>query len=323
MVQDRTMTSQKIESYFDTAENNKEETENCTKQQKRIRSEGSSEGGDSPAFKKGIFDEDASLLLPEDAPFWVPTLFKCIDKLNATIHVMSVKFDTFKTDVERKLIDIKVTTEEKIKSLNVSLDNTVVEQKKEIQELTESVKFISSAYDEQKATNDDLLARMQTLEQHHDQIKNKCHAYEDEFIEQSSKIDALEQYGRRNCVLLHGIPETKDEITDSIFVDTIKTHLDITVKSRELDRTHRLGEKKEGKIRPIIGKFARYNKRKEVFQNKKKFKGSTVMLTESLTRRMVIMLNAAKDKFGKDNVWTIDGEIFTKKDGKIVNVRYL
>ena len=318
------MTSQEIEAYFESAANN-EETDQSTQQQKRIRSEGGSDGGDSPSHKKVAVDaEDASLMLPEDAPFWVPTLFKAIDKLNAHIHVMTIKFDTFKTDVEKKMIGIKESTNEKIKCLDVSLNKTIVDQNTQIQELTESVKFISSAYDEQKATNDDLLARMGVLEQHHEQIKQKCHAYEDELIEQSSQIDALEQYGRRNCLLIHGIPETKDEDTDSIFTDTIKTHLDVSVKQRDLDRTHRLGERKEGKVRPIIGKFARYNKRKEVFQNKKKFKGSNIMLTESLTRKRVLMLNAAKVRFGKDNVWTIDGEIFTKKDGKnIVNVRSL
>ena len=60
-----------------------------------------------------------------------------------------------------------------------------------------------------------------------------------------------------------------------------------------------------------------------MFKNKKLFKGTNVMMTESLTRKRVVMLNAAKDRFGKDNVWTMDGEVFTKVGNKITNVKTL
>ena len=47
------------------------------------------------------------------------------------------------------------------------------------------------------------------------------------------------------------------------------------------------------------------------------------MLTESLTKRRVSLLNEARDRFGKQNVWSSDGEILTSKDGKTYNVRDL
>ena len=65
-------------------------------------------------------------------------------------------------------------------------------------------------------------------------------------MEQSKLIDSLKQYGRQNCALIHGMPETKDEVTDDVFINTIQEHLGVTLKSCDLARTHRLGERKQG-----------------------------------------------------------------------------
>ena len=39
--------------------------------------------------------------------------------------------------------------------------------------------------------------------------------------ELQSKIDRQEQYSRENCVLIHGIAENKEEITDQQAIDFI------------------------------------------------------------------------------------------------------
>ena len=119
------------------------------------------------------------------------------------------------------------------------------------------------------------------------------------------------------------MPESANEDTDTVFRNTITEHLGIEVKGRDLDRSHRIGAKRsDGTGRPIIAKFARYNVRASVYREKRKFKGTRIVLTESLTKKRVGQLNAARDKFGKNNVWTSDGEILTlTKDKKTVNVR--
>ena len=279
---------------------------------KRGRSEGSS-GEDTPFLKKIIRDpSDVTLELPNDAPFWVPTLFRKIDELVDYVHDMTEKQEVFKAAVEQK-----------IAQTNDKFETICNESRKEIAELKHSVEFISTSYDEQKKINDVLLERIENMEKHQNIIKKKCHEYEEELVTNANLIDSLEQYGRRNCVLIHGVPETKDENTDTLAIDTINEHLKIPLKARDLDRTHRIGKRKVDKTRPIIVKFARYNKRRSVFKNKKLFKGSAFMMTESLTVPRVKMLNAAKEKFGKDNVWSWDGEVFAKNGENIVNVKYL
>ena len=235
------MTESKIESFFGKGNDQSiEEKENENMTQKRARSDGSSIGT-SPTSKNTLLDEDGCLNLPEDAPFWVPTLFKSIDKINVSMHVINAKLDGFKSEIDQKLANVQSSSDAKIKTLEDTLRQSNEENAKTISELTDGVKFISDEYDEQKRAFELLMTRMDTLEGHHETIKRKCHEYEKEFVDQSALIDSLEQYGRRNCVLIHGIPESKGEDTDNLFMETIQTHLNVTLKPRDLDRTHRLG----------------------------------------------------------------------------------
>ena len=87
----------------------------------------------------------------------------------------------------------------------------------------------------------------------------------------------------------------------------------------DLDRTHRIGKVNNGKSRPIIVKFARYNVRKKIFHNKRKLK---VKNTESLTMLRVKKLNEARDLYDRNNVWTYDGRIMVKDENNKISVYY-
>ena len=87
----------------------------------------------------------------------------------------------------------------------------------------------------------------------------------------------------------------------------------------DLDRTHRIGKVNNGKSRPIIVKFARYNVRKKIFHNKRKLKGKN---TESLTMLRVKKLNEARDLYDRNNVWTYDGRIMVKDENNKISVYY-
>ena len=84
-------------------------------------------------------------------------------------------------------------------------------------------------------------------------------------------VDELEQYSGRNCLLLHGVRELEGENTNDVIMKTVKEEMDIDIREEDLDRTHRVGNPKvckEGKSRPIIIKFARYNVRSAVYNEK-------------------------------------------------------
>ena len=288
---------------------------------KRERSNILSSSSESPASKKHIREsEDDCLKLPEDAPFWVEILFKSIDRMSAKLEDIGITCDTLKSDVDTKLATLKAETDKKVRDLADQFIKASNDNSKQIQDLTDSVNYISGKYEDQKKIDDILIGKIDNLNKRQQTLKEKCHAYEDLIVKQADQIDSLEQYGRRNCLLLHGIPEKKDENTDTVFIETVTNHLGVTFQPSDLDRSHRLGSKKDNRPRPIIVKFTRYNQRKVAFNLKKKFKGTQIILTESLTRNRVIMLESAKKKFGKHNAWSMDGEIYAD-DGK--NVIYV
>ena len=72
-------------------------------------------------------------------------------------------------------------------------------------------------------------------------------------------------------MLIHGLPESKNENTDKLVIDTIKEKMGKEIEKDEIDISHRLGApKNNGKSRKIILKFAKYNIRSTTFKNKKK-----------------------------------------------------
>ena len=87
-------------------------------------------------------------------------------------------------------------------------------------------------------------------------------------------------------------------------IDTIKNEID---SSSRLD-----APKNNGKSRPIIIKFVRYNTRCRVFKNKKKLKGKSISVTESLTKKHMEALNKAREDHGFENVWSSEGKILYK-----------
>ena len=284
------MSEKKIDSFYPpiadaTISNEVEEAD-----KKRPRSLDSTSS--SPLSKKTIFECE----IPDEAPLWFTKLTAAMEKISEKCDSFTSKFDNFTRVIESRVSDFTSEINSKIQTMEKSID------------------FVTKEFDHQKKTNAILESKIAKL---NDELKASKAASID-------AADALEQYSRRNCVLLHGIPEQKNEDTDDLFIKTVQKHLGVAVKVRDIDRSHRVGAvRASGGGRPIIVKFARYNVRAKVFRVKKKFKNSKFMLTESLTKKRVALLNEARDTYGKHNVWSWDGEILASIDGKISNVRNL
>ena len=114
-------------------------------------------------------------------------------------------------------------------------------------------------------------------------------------------------------MLIHGLPESKNENTDELVIAAIKEKMGEEIEKNEIDRSHRIGvPKNNGKSRPIIIKFVRYNTRCKIFKNKKKLKGKSISMTESLTKKRMEALKKAREDHGFENVWSSEGKILYK-----------
>lgn len=143
----------------------------------------------------------------------------------------------------------------------------------------------------------------------------------DQLTKQDDKINNLEQYSRRNCVLIHGLKEDSKHPSDMDYVNlalsVFQDKLKLDIQLSHIDRAHRIGAKKsDGKCRPVIVKFVSYYHRRLVFSNKKHLKKTGIHITESLTKMNYQLFTEAKKIYSMENVWTSDGSIFIK-DGQI------
>ena len=97
------------------------------------------------------------------------------------------------------------------------------------------------------------------------------------------KIDELEQYGCRENLKIHGVPESNSKADDGEWVlFKIAEELDIDLNERDIQRVHRVGKKpkltsnvnsqQKVKSRPIIARFVSYKKRNEFIFAKSKLK---------------------------------------------------
>ena len=133
-----------------------------------------------------------------------------------------------------------------------------------------------------------------------------------------SEIEALEMYGRRNGITIHGVKEELNENTDKIVLKLAK-ELKAEIPTEALGRSHRVGPKSGSKPRAIIAKFIGHNYKVEMLKHKKNLKthpdGKKIFINEDLTKTRADWARRARNlrKLEKiKDTWTRDGVIFIK-----------
>ena len=124
------------------------------------------------------------------------------------------------------------------------------------------------------------------------------------------ELDTMEQYSRRNCLVVHGIPEI-NEHTGAAVLHVFNDQLNVRVTPDCIDRSHRLGrfQPSSNNPRPVIVQFVSYETRRQVFSAKRRLKGSKIVITENLTKRRSELLNRTRTQPDVKCAWTTDGRI--------------
>ena len=119
----------------------------------------------------------------------------------------------------------------------------------------------------------------------------------------SIEIDRLEQYGRRNSVVIRGIlpkdSETNEDLKQS--VKTVVGELGMKEQfNRDFDKTHRIGpvlDTPQGKRQDVIVRFKSHSTRYEVYRKRKELKNKSVRITPSLTKKRRKLLSTARSEY--------------------------
>ena len=143
----------------------------------------------------------------------------------------------------------------------------------------------------------------------------------DEISKLHDKCDELEQYSKRNCLVVHGLAEYQNENTDLMIKNFLWDMLEVDVDEMDIDRSHRLKRANDLNSvyvnpRPVIIKFVQHNLKQYVYSEKRKLKGTKFLITEFLTARRLKIVRDLKELRTKKQVYsyrTLDEKFFCKK----------
>jgi len=218
---------------------------------------------------------------------------------------------------------------------------SVYEKLKKIDDMEKSVENLNNTYD-------DILKRLKAIEElksSHTEENTRRMTYINTLqntVNQTRKdLDDLQQYVRRECLEIRGIPVAKDEDTNEI-VRKVCDLVDVKVNDMDISVSHRLPSRKpsspsyanavQNKIddEPIIVKFVRRDVRDKFYQARTKLRSKTtrdlgitrhrdqkIFISESLTRRNKDLMKECVKKKKDLNykfLWSKYGKILMRKD---------
>lgn len=158
-----------------------------------------------------------------------------------------------------------------------------------------------------------LQSKVAGLEKENTELKKKIGSLE-------TALDNAEQYSRRNCLIITGVPETTEGNTDD-YVCNLARAIDVDLSVDDIDRSHRLGKPRTGpeqKPRDIIVKFVSYRKRASFYKARiltksRGYRG--VYINEHLTKTRGNLLYEARRRVKSKQLksaWSSDGVVMVK-----------
>ena len=192
-----------------------------------------------------------------------------------------------------------------------------------MESLVKSVEFISEKYDE-------LLKKQQCMEEinkklleENNLLKSQVFNLGNQSKQFAETVNELEQYGRRDCLEVRGIPVQEGENTDDL-VCSVASLVNVNINAEDISVSHRLSSNRTTSSNQppvIIAKFVRRCVKDKIYQAKKYLKGKTtqdlrpgslpyskIYISESLTRKNKELFDKCLEKKKSLNykfIWTV------------------
>lgn len=110
-------------------------------------------------------------------------------------------------------------------------------------------------------------------------------------------------------ILIHGIDDNGSNVYSDVLNALKSSKLNIT--KHDICNCYRLGKKLSNKKRPVVLEFLNQWRRDEIFYEKSELKGSSLLITEMLTRSNYRRFQECFKRFKKD-CWTYYGKTIVK-----------
>ena len=231
-----------------------------------------------------------------------------------------------KTPTRMQMWDILLEIRQDMKEL-VKENKTMAD---EVRELRRSLEINDAELTELKKENTVLRKCL-------NETSAKCETLVKQVMDLDSQQDELEQYSRKVCLVIRGVPEESQENLEETVVNLARK-LDVPIVNDDVEIVHRMPSKST-ESRPIIVRFWNYKHKQRLYAARFKLRNlrlsditggsrhnSPIFITESLTRKrsqiLAACLQARKSSEKVESVWTMDGKIFIKEhfSGKALRI---
>lgn len=166
------------------------------------------------------------------------------------------------------------------------------------------------------------------------QCEEKIDALKEENIALNRRIDYMEQVLKNKSLRIFGLNEHDDEDIMSVVVELFTTNLKLSMNPNSIAKVYRInssqqsidnrGQEKVIKPRVVFIEFINSQERQLVLTRRHMLKGTNIYISEELTRTRVKIWKAARERYGKRQVWIKNGSIFAKnEEGAIIKISSL
>ncbi|CAH1155050.1 unnamed protein product [Phaedon cochleariae] len=130
--------------------------------------------------------------------------------------------------------------------------------------------------------------------------------------------EKFEKHSRNKNLRIYGLNESEKENSAEVILKFCEIKLGVHLENYHIENCYRLGDRQRNKARPLYVKFSSLYHRNKVFNNKKRLKGTGVVIREDLTTEELKLLKACLHKTGSNGkVWTNFGSIFVLGNGEV------
>lgn len=170
----------------------------------------------------------------------------------------------------------------------------------------------------------DLKRALEEIQQKQMEIVKENKELKEENFRLKEGLNDLEQYTRRANIRVFGLKGDKDESateSERLVCKLFQEKLGVSVQGKDIDIAHRTGRPVPGKPRQIIVKFMSRKMKEAVMRDRRKLKGSGIVIAEDLTATNAQLYATCRRDPQFSAVWTKNGRtIALGHNGKIETV---
>lgn len=170
-----------------------------------------------------------------------------------------------------------------------------------LEELKNLVKEIKTTLKDQKDKIVELELKSVRQDVRISQLEDKVGVLQASVSALLKQTDNNEQYSRRACLRINGIPKSQNETAENCVekvINVCKNSLGIDLENKDIDRAHRVGKERK----TMIVKFYSFKKRSSIYKNRKNVDaGDDLKVYLDLTRPRLNLLDRSRDKIARNS----------------------